>query len=1146
MKIGAKLGVAFALITAILIIVIYMGINASSNLNNSVQELAKDKFPKTVWANGIIDAVNEGARALRNAILTDDPKDRDTQIERTKATTPKVAMYLDSLTNTVKSEQGIKILNEMKEARNIFVKERETLIKLIMENKKKEATDLLFTSFRKVQTAYLEKINEMIKYQSELFDKSALEAEETYNAQFNLLIILGLVAVLLAIILAVIVTRGITKPLSTGVNIAEEIARGNTNVNIEVKGKDETAMLLTAMKGMAGTIKEIINEINNSVKMAKDGKLDYRANSAKYQGDFKELVLGFNSTLDAVIGPLNVAAEYVDRISKGDIPPKITDEYKGDFNEIKNNLNTCIDAVNLLVSDANMLVRAAVDGRLDTRADASRHQGDFRKIVQGVNDTLDAVIGPLNVAAEYVDRISKGDIPPKITDEYKGDFNEIKNNLNTCIDAVNLLVSDANMLARAAVEGRLDTRADASRHQGDFRKIVQGVNDTLDAVIGPLNVAAEYIDRISKGDIPPKITDEYKGDFNEIKNNLNTCIDAVNLLVSDANMLARAAVEGRLDTRADASRHQGDFRKIVQGVNDTLDAVIGPLNVAAEYVDRISKGDIPPKITDEYKGDFNEIKNNLNTCIDAVNLLVSDANMLARAAVEGRLDTRADASRHQGDFRKIVQGVNDTLNAVIGPLNVAAEYIDRISKGDIPPKITDEYKGDFNEIKNNLNLLIDADQRISNILLEVSKGNLNVTINERSSQDILIKSLKTTIKSIQELIDDTEIIANAAEEGKLEVRADIDKHEGAYKELIKSFNNTLNSVITPIKEAGQVLGIMAMGDLTVRMLGDYKGDLSKLKDDINSLADSLNGLIQQVNELVNNTASSAAEISATAESIATASQEQSSQADEVASAVEEMTRTITENALAANKTAEVAKVSGKIATEGGSVVSQTVNKMRDIANVVKNSADNIQKLGESSKQIGEIISVIDDIADQTNLLALNAAIEAARAGEQGRGFAVVADEVRKLAERTTEATKQIAVMIKGIQSETEAAVLAMNKGTIEVTSGIELADKAGQSLQQILNSTQEVIDMINQIAAASEEQSATSEQISKNVTSISQVTAESAKRVEDVAHTAEDLAKMTNQLADLMRQFKIDEYSSNMPMRQLSRNRAKQLGSKLG
>ena len=151
------------------------------------------------------------------------------------------------------------------------------------------------------------------------------------------------------------------------------------------------------------------------------------------------------------------------------------------------------------------------------------------------------------------------------------------------------------LLTKAAVEGKLATRADASKHQGDYRKIVEGVNDTLDAVIGPLNVSAEYVDRISKGDIPAKITDTYNGDFNEIKNNLNTCIDAVNALVADAGVLTKAAVEGKLATRADASKHQGDYRKIVEGVNETLDAVIGPLNVSAEYVDRISKGDIPPR-----------------------------------------------------------------------------------------------------------------------------------------------------------------------------------------------------------------------------------------------------------------------------------------------------------------------------------------------------------------------------------------------------------------------------------------------------------------------------------------------------------------------------------------------------------------------
>ncbi|WP_255210754.1 hypothetical protein [Methylogaea oryzae] len=199
------------------------------------------------------------------------------------------------------------------------------------------------------------------------------------------------------------------------------------------------------------------------------------------------------------------------------------------------------------------------------------------------------------------------------------------------MDAVKSMSSDAALLAQAAVEGKLATRADATKHRGEYRKIVEGVNQTLDAVIGPLNVAADYVDKISKGAIPPKITDTYNGDFNVIKNNLNAAIDNVNALVADAGMLSKAAVEGKLATRADASKHEGDYRKIVEGVNQTLDAVIGPLNVAADYVDKISKGAIPPKITDTYNGDFNVIKNNLNAAIDNVNALVADAGMLSKA-----------------------------------------------------------------------------------------------------------------------------------------------------------------------------------------------------------------------------------------------------------------------------------------------------------------------------------------------------------------------------------------------------------------------------------------------------------------------------------------------------------------------------------
>ncbi|MCK5660688.1 MAG: methyl-accepting chemotaxis protein, partial [Methanosarcinales archaeon] len=220
--------------------------------------------------------------------------------------------------------------------------------------------------------------------------------------------------------------------------------------------------------------------------------------------------------------------------------------------------------------------------------------GMLSKYIGGVYKMLGSMFGTGNELKDEIiaatNAVSNGDTSVRITTELTGIDKEVADSFNAMLDAMEskeeVLTDEVLNLVNAAVEGRLDTRADASKFDGNNKKIVQGVNDTLDAVIGPLNVAAEYVDRISKGDIPDKITDDYNGDFNEIKNNLNVCIGAIDELVDDAAALSKAAVEGRLDTRADASKHGGDFRAIVNGVNETLDAVIGPLNVAAEYVDR--------------------------------------------------------------------------------------------------------------------------------------------------------------------------------------------------------------------------------------------------------------------------------------------------------------------------------------------------------------------------------------------------------------------------------------------------------------------------------------------------------------------------------------------------------------------------------
>ncbi len=340
-------------------------------------------------------------------------------------------------------------------------------------------------------------------------------------------------------------------------------------------------------------------------------------------------------------------------------------------------------ALNAMMDDTMMLVKAALEGKLATRADASKHQGDYRKIVEGVNQTLDAVIGPLNVSAEYVDRISKGDIPPKITDNYNGDFNEIKNNLNNCIDNIEMLVTDAGMLVKAALEGKLATRADASRHQGDYRKIVEGVNQTLDAVIGPLNVSAEYVDRISKGDIPPKITDNYNGDFNEIKNNLNNCIDNINALVNDAGTLAQAAAAGRVATRADTTKHQGDYRKIVEGVNKTLDAVVEPLKVTAQNATTLaSSSEELTAVSQQMAGNAEETATQANVVSAASEQVSKNVASVASASEQMQASIR-EISKNANESARVAKNavsVAHSTNVTVTKLGESSQEIGNVIK----------------------------------------------------------------------------------------------------------------------------------------------------------------------------------------------------------------------------------------------------------------------------------------------------------------------------------------------------------------------------------------------------------------------------------------------------------------------------------
>jgi methyl-accepting chemotaxis protein len=310
---------------------------------------------------------------------------------------------------------------------------------------------------------------------------------------------------------------------------------------------------------------------------------------------------------------------------------------------------------------------------------------------------------------------------------------------------------------------------------------------------------------------------------------------------------------------------------------------------------------------------------------------------------------------------------------------------------------------------------------------------------------------------------------------------------------------------------------VAEGDLTVRLLDGKTGIYEAMR----RMVEGLREVMEKVNRSALDVSAAAIELNANAHSTAEGSHEVVSQAETVAVASEQMSGTSTDIARNCHLAADSSGRASASAQSGAAIVRATVDGMNRIADKVRSSAGVVEQLGTRSDQIGEIVATIEDIADQTNLLALNAAIEAARAGEQGRGFAVVADEVRALAERTTRATREIGAMIKSIQQETKLAVRAMEEGVGEVERGTSEAAKSGQALEEILEQINEVTSQINQIATAAEEQTATTREITSNIQQISNTVQMSARSSQEISSASHQLSQLSVEMQDMVQRFRL-------------------------
>ena len=540
--------------------------------------------------------------------------------------------------------------------------------------------------------------------------------------------------------------------------------------------------------------------------------------------------------------------------------------------------------IGALVTDASMLINAAVQGKLGTKADASRHEGDFRKVVQGVNDTLGSIV-------EFIDEMQN---PAMIIDN---DFNVFYINkigaqvgnrqpqdlLGTkCYD--HFKTSDchtARCACAKAMQGGHEASSETDAHPGtlnlDIAYSAVPIRDKEGKLVGArefimdhtaIKQATRVADKVktfqdneveklltafemlAQGDMGFDLavdagdadTAVVKQSFDRLAAAAGICRNAVSTMATDAGMLSRAAVEGKLATRADASKHRGDFRKIVQGVNDTLDAVIGPLNVAAEYVDRISKGDIPSKITDSYNGDFNVIKNNINTLIERLSDVVANIKMAADNVASGSQQMSSSSQQmSQGATEQAASAeeVSSSMEQMVSNIKQNADNAQQTEK--MALKAAQDGKEGGHAVMETVNAMKEIANKIS-IIEEIAR--------------------QTNLLALNAAIE----AARAGEHGKgfavvaTEVRKLAERSQIAAGEI----NRLSGSSVEVAERAGEMLARIVPD---IQKTAELVSEINAASNEQNSGAEQINKAIQQLDQVIQQNASATEEMASTSEEL---------------------------------------------------------------------------------------------------------------------------------------------------------------------------------------------------------------------------------------------------------------------------------------
>ncbi len=548
-------------------------------------------------------------------------------------------------------------------------------------------------------------------------------------------------------------------PIGEGNRILAQISSGKIDELIAKTYKGDHEKMKQAVNNVAIVVQGLQKEMTRLTDASKDGQLSDRGKPEQFQGAYAEIVRGVNTMLDAILLPIGEGNRILTQVSNGKIDELIAQTYKGDHEKMKQAINNVAGVVQSLHKELARLTDASKEGQLSDRGNPEQFQGAYAEIVRGVNTMLDAILLPIGEGNRILTQVSNGKIDELISQTYKGDHEKMKQAINNIAIVLQGLQKEMARLTDASKDGQLSDRGKPEQFQGAYAEIVRGVNIMLDAILLPIGEGNRILTQVSNGKIDELIAQTYKGDHEKMKQAINNIAVVLQSLQKEMARLTEASKDGQLSDRGKPEQFNGAYAEIVRGVNIMLDAILLPIGEGNRILAQVSNGKIDELIAQTYKGDHEKMKQAINNIAVVLQGLQKELARLTDASNAGQLSERGKHDQFRGAYSEIVRGVNSVLDAVITPLNFTAGYIDRISKGDIPPQITDTYHGDFNLIKDNLNMLIVAMNDITAAAEEIANGNLTVALRERSPQDKLRQARSAMVAGITRVVSDIRGIA---------------------------------------------------------------------------------------------------------------------------------------------------------------------------------------------------------------------------------------------------------------------------------------------------------------------------------------------------------------------------------------------------